>query len=97
MRSRCVLALALLLAGCTDADWSGIMATAPNGSVPVDPAAMPVTSGDNISAKAERNCRNAARARAGDADAQGFDSDVQKVDYDKTFAECVHWAKRNGR
>jgi hypothetical protein len=97
MHLRCVLALALLLAGCTDADWSGIMPTAPVGNLAADPGATPVSSGNNISIKAEGNCRGAAQTRAGDADAQGYDSDVQRDVYEKTYADCLYWAKRNGR
>jgi hypothetical protein len=41
------------------------------------------------------DCTTAARARADDIKAQGFDEDLQKRTYDATFANCSKWAGRH--
>ena len=99
MRLRCVLALAFLLAGCTDSDWSRIMPGSSGSTLSADPApaaAIPVNT-DGVSVQAERKCRDAAKTRSMDVGVQGFDSDVQQAAYDKTYASCMYWAKRTGR
>jgi len=99
MRLRCVLALAFLLAGCTDSDWAGIMPGSPpvsSGGDPAPIAAIPVNT-DGVSVQAERKCRDAAKTRSIDVGLQGFASDVQQAVYDKTYSSCMYWAKRTGR
>ncbi|MEI9989250.1 MAG: hypothetical protein WDM86_04355 [Rhizomicrobium sp.] len=91
MRLRCVLALALLLAGCTHTDWSRTGTGALGSSSDADPAAMPAT---NVSSRIDRDCRETAKARASDAELQGFDPAIQQSVLDKTYADCLSWSRR---
>ncbi len=98
MKSCCALALAFLLTGCTGTDWTALTsypspAASPESPVSGSPAAFVV---DSVTTRAEGRCRDAARDRAADGDAQGFDTDIQQSVYDKTYVSCMEWAKRLG-
>ncbi|MBV9542596.1 MAG: hypothetical protein JO167_15150 [Alphaproteobacteria bacterium] len=100
------MAAALLVAGCTDADWSRwttfdspreYPVAPPPAAVPPPPAVtgtvmVPVAT----IAPASTNCERTALERRGDAEAQGFDEDTQKRVYDATYADCMTWAARMG-
>jgi len=98
MRLCCVVALTLLLAGCTDADWAGIVPTSsPSSGLDAAPvsAAMAIPTG--ISDKVADKCQAVAKARSGDAALQDFDESVQQAVYDKTYADCMIWAQKTMR
>ncbi len=98
MRLLCALALAFSLGGCSEADWSGIVPNSPASVDEVDPSStVSKTLAIGISDKDDGKCRDAAKARANDADVQDFDTNIQHAVYEQTYAECLHWAKRSGR
>ena len=97
MRMHCVLALAVvLLAGCTDADWSEVVGSKSDPPVNADPptADPPAAARAGISAATDRYCQTAAKARENDVAVQGFEDGIQRAAYDKTYGDCVYWAVR---
>ncbi len=94
MRMGCVLVLAILLAGCTDSNWSGIVGG--SGDPPPN-SAPPTAAAADVSPDSDHKCQWAAKERANDAAVQGFESDVQRADYEKTYADCLHWAAKIAR
>ena len=99
MKSRYALALAFLLAGCSDADWTELTSYPSTALANVTPASSTTAAvvADSIPGKAESKCRDSARQRAADSGAEGFDADVQQAVYEKTYESCVQWAKRMDR
>jgi hypothetical protein len=92
-----MLALAVpLLAGCADGDWDYLTRyDSPAATMEPAPAAA-VNYRHEISAEdpSARACRRTAEDRAVDAERQGFDGDVSKAVYDKTYADCMAWQGR---
>jgi len=91
-----IAALAVLLAGCTDADWDHVMSYVPEGPT-VDeetPAVASPAPSTGVSEKAQRECADWATERAGDAANQNFDPDVMQKVHDATYADCMTWAVR---
>jgi hypothetical protein len=96
LRKFLLLAGLLLLAGCTDLDWAHI------ASYDDAPSAFPDKSAEiaatnyaafvgtqTATASVEQRCARNAQERASDIDNQGFDADLQKEVYDKTYADCL--------
>jgi hypothetical protein len=63
--------------------------TAPTGRSEVYSVPEPVAGEDFVRPD---QCVEAARARADDTKAQGFDESVQKQVYDAAFTDCRKWA-----
>jgi|KBSMisStandDraft_5_1062788.scaffolds.fasta_scaffold269463_2 hypothetical protein len=82
MRVALALFLVLALAGCDDAfdlpSFNGPAATFPG------PPAAPL----------DPRCQAVAADRMADVALQGFDEDVQRETYERTYADCVAWAAR---
>jgi len=95
-----VLVLALpLLAGCADGDWAYLThydSPAVTGDAAPDVPAAPVKYRHEMSVegRSPSQCRRAAEERSVDAERQGFDDDIRKVVYDKTYADCMAWQGR---
>lgn len=93
LRIASVLAV-VFLAGCTDGDWASVMSSFDGspGDAPAAPVvaanAVPTRSADGLMAE---TCRKAASDRASDVAMQGFNADLQKTVYDKTYADCAAW------
>ena len=95
-----LVSAALLLAGCTDADWSHIMPTGGSSAAnefPPDEAPGPTTISTHPKPQnpsTEEKCRRVARERSDDALTQGFDETVQQQVHDATYSDCITWAVR---
>ena len=94
MLLRRTLPLVVLLAGCTDSDWSGIVGASSDPPAVTDRRAM--VRGGALPAS-DRHCQDAAKERANDTAVQGFEPEIQRSVYDKTYADCLHWSVRMTR
>ena len=107
MRRLVLLASFLLLAGCTDGDWTQVMTGIGVGSD--KPLAYPAADAPNAAAAAnysaylnsagsvltpEQKCARVAKERTDDVQNQGFDETVQRSVYDSAYADCMLWSKR---
>jgi hypothetical protein len=100
MRVFVMLAAAILLAGCTDADWGHVISGGAPSPVPVYP---PATSDvaptgaaprqeTTVSDKAVRQCVNTADQRADDILYQDMDAETMQRVRDATYSDCMAWA-----
>ncbi|HEY0302416.1 MAG TPA: hypothetical protein VGC36_13810 [Rhizomicrobium sp.] len=88
----------LLLAGCSAVGWDSATGFAAKPDVKADAAAganyAAFVNGTGARPSADQKCNRIARERAFDVGNQGFDSDMQKTVYDRTYADCLAWAVR---
>jgi hypothetical protein len=86
----------LLLAGCSDADWSHVMSYddyPPRTAAPDAPAPSYANVAAVTAAPSDTDrCNRVAEERMTDADYQGFDAPMQQQVRDKTYADCLAWA-----
>lgn len=98
MRRFIPLVAALALAGCTDADWAHVMSFAPEAPPPVQAAAnanyTAFVNGTGSRQSVDQLCARAARDRSDDLAGQGFDEDIQKKAYDRTYGDCLTWSAK---
>jgi hypothetical protein len=88
------LAASLLVAGCTDSDWSRLMNYSGMGDeaeaeAPVAPAPQPTAAAEPAQAAAPSNadfCRNVA---LGDATRNGFDQPTQAKVFARSYSQCL--------
>ena len=93
------------LAGCSEYPSQGFLTKSLQGTImdvapSMDPPARPEVYAvpDRVGGEPTQHaddCTAAARARADDTKAQGFDEDLQKRAYDVTLADCSKWAGRH--
>jgi len=97
------LTAAVLLAGCTDADWAHVMSYAPaagpatpeeSEAAAPPPVAANVPPASAVSERAQRECVEWAGERAEDAANQNFDAETAQHVRDATYADCMTWAVR---
>ena len=98
-----LLAVVLLLAGCTDADWAHVMPDI-GGDKPLaypDTAAAAnyaaYASGHASAPTPEQKCARVAQERTDDVGSQGFDGDVQREVHDRTYTDCMTWSQRTAK
>ena len=95
LRKAILLTSALLLAGCTDADWAHVLSSdAPAAAYPPampSPAAAANYSAYIAAPSVTKKCNDVAAQRMIDASSQGFDETVQQQVHDKTYADCMDW------
>jgi hypothetical protein len=95
MRVLVAFALALSMAGCTDADWSNI-ASFDDPQVDYPDTQAPGTVGASTpTGPPNSKCQSVASERASDVGMQGFDDEIQSDVYNQVYAECVAWAARD--
>lgn len=101
MRKVLLLAGLLLLGGCTDLDWAQIVsyedtpAAVPDKSAQIAAVNYAAFAGTQTATPStEQRCARNAQERASDIEDQGFDADMQKKVYDKTYADCVAMVKQ---
>jgi hypothetical protein len=98
LRGVCFLSAALLLAGCTDADWTRLTSyDAPSdgaGTAGTIASVYPDAPARPSDPTTMQMCKRTATERMGDTAAQGFDETLQQQVYDKTYADCMTWAAR---
>lgn len=103
---RFAIAICIMLAGCTDADWDNALSFLPmeHGSQPPsaqpveqDVAAAPVANEGmhslqtSLTQADDARCHAVAMQRANDGGDMGMDDDQQKQEYDLTYANCMAW------
>jgi hypothetical protein len=100
LRKLLLLTSVLLLAGCTDADWSHLTTFDPpaNTSALAYPDAPDDTSAASYARivtsppSAAADCTRVADERSSDAAFDEFDDEAQQLVHAKTYADCMAWA-----
>jgi hypothetical protein len=86
---------AILLAGCTDADWDKAMATVEFGDPAApDPSAVPPSQPNPAQAAVDASsqeawCRLVAQSTMSEAAADGFDAQTQKLRGEAQYRQCL--------
>jgi hypothetical protein len=100
-----VLATAVLLAGCTDADWDHALSYAGLGGDQAKPAPADAPQSDAeaapksqaVAAAPDPWCDEVAKAAHAEAASQGFDAATQKNRAQASYQQCAHLPPAAGR